>query len=154
MLYSTNLTLLHALGYKWYDEARNCTSGGSLLPSLTRNGTAVTEPVNTSRVQPFSRSTWSPLLLIFFLVIYLLHYCFPFIWFPLGLHQTTPKTTSQALLQYKNVFNDHAKRNFCYWLIEKKSTTCKCLFCFVTFEEQGRPSNCIICPLPFMFVWW
>ncbi|KAM4581843.1 uncharacterized protein V3H82_005954 [Fundulus diaphanus] len=39
----------------------------------------------------------------------------------------TPKSMilPQNMPQYRNVFNDRARRNFCYWLVEKKSPTCE-----------------------------
>ncbi|KAM7006067.1 uncharacterized protein LKV04_002691 [Tautogolabrus adspersus] len=42
-----------------------------------------------------------------------------------GMHQNAPSTSPRNMPQYKNVYNDHARRNFCYWLIEKKGSTCK-----------------------------
>ena len=53
---------------------------------------------------------------------------FPCVWltcFSLGVHQHTPKSSSQNMRQYRNVFNDRARRDFCYWLVEKKGPTCK-----------------------------
>lgn len=50
--YVSNLTLLHALLYKSYEGI--CTSSSSLLPPLTRDDTAVNEPV-PSMVQRYSR---------------------------------------------------------------------------------------------------
>lgn len=53
--YVSNLTLLHALLYKSHEGALNCTSSSSsLLPPLTRDDTAVNEPV-PSMVQRYSR---------------------------------------------------------------------------------------------------
>ncbi|KAM8757928.1 uncharacterized protein AB9X84_010562 [Acanthopagrus schlegelii] len=42
-----------------------------------------------------------------------------------SVHQHTPKSSSQNMRQYRNVFNDRARRDFCYWLVEKKGPTCK-----------------------------
>ncbi|KAM7402027.1 hypothetical protein PAMP_017301 [Pampus punctatissimus] len=44
-----------------------------------------------------------------------------------NLHYNSPKTSSlpHNMPQYRNMFNDRAKRGFCYWLVEKKASTCK-----------------------------
>ncbi|XP_076599144.1 uncharacterized protein LOC143328095 [Chaetodon auriga] len=42
-----------------------------------------------------------------------------------SVHQKTPKTSPQNMLRYRNVFNDRARRDFCYWLVEKKGSSCK-----------------------------
>ncbi|TKS71599.1 hypothetical protein D9C73_004949 [Collichthys lucidus] len=39
--------------------------------------------------------------------------------------QNTQKISPQNMLQYRNVFNDRARMNFCYWLVERKGTKCK-----------------------------
>ncbi|KAL7407369.1 hypothetical protein ABVT39_007435 [Epinephelus coioides] len=42
-----------------------------------------------------------------------------------GVHQNTPKTSPQNMPQFRNEFNDRARRGFCYWVIEKKAPACK-----------------------------
>ncbi|XP_078028503.1 uncharacterized protein LOC144464660 isoform X1 [Epinephelus lanceolatus] len=42
-----------------------------------------------------------------------------------SVHQNTPKTSPQNMPQFRNEFNDRARRGFCYWVIEKKAPACK-----------------------------
>ncbi|XP_056258918.1 uncharacterized protein LOC130186152 [Seriola aureovittata] len=42
-----------------------------------------------------------------------------------SIHHDAPKTSPQNMPQYRNVFNDRARRGFCYWVMEKKGSTCK-----------------------------
>ncbi|XP_068170854.1 putative deoxyribonuclease TATDN2 [Antennarius striatus] len=42
-----------------------------------------------------------------------------------SLHKSTAKPLCQNMLQYRTVFNDHARRGFCYWLVDKKGSTYK-----------------------------
>ncbi|KAI3370152.1 hypothetical protein L3Q82_024934 [Scortum barcoo] len=80
--------------YESHEDALNCATTSSLLPPLTRDDTAVNDPI-TSVVQRRS------------------------------VHQNTPKTSPQNMPQYRNAFNDRARRDFCYWLIEKKGSKCE-----------------------------
>ncbi|XP_035858063.1 uncharacterized protein LOC118495263 isoform X2 [Sander lucioperca] len=42
-----------------------------------------------------------------------------------GVNQNTPNTSPQNKPQFRNEFNDRARRGFCYWVIEKKGSPCK-----------------------------
>ncbi|CAJ1051052.1 uncharacterized protein LOC118495263 isoform X2 [Xyrichtys novacula] len=42
-----------------------------------------------------------------------------------GMHQSKPSTSPQNMPQYRNVYNDRARRDFCYWFIDKRGLACK-----------------------------
>lgn len=111
-----------ALVYESHEGALNRAATSSLFPPLTQDESAVNAP---SAVQGCSTSHSSRRCLnISVLVI-----CFPAVsllcFVSLGVHQNTPKTSPQNMPRYRNVFNDRARRDFCYWLIEEKGSTCK-----------------------------
>lgn len=118
----SNLALLHILVDESHKGALSrSTSSSSPLPPLTRDETAVNDPV-PSMVQGYSRSHINR---SFLNVFYYLFPCRICICFSLGRHPNTPKTSPQNMPQYSNVFHDRARRGFCYWLIEKQASTCK-----------------------------
>lgn len=43
----------------------------------------------------------------------------------IGISGHRPKVQPQNMPQYRNVFNEHARRGFCYWSVEKKDSACK-----------------------------
>lgn len=45
-----------------------------------------------------------------------------------GLTQNPSKILPQNMPEHRNMFNDRARRNFCYWLAEKKPLQCRCRF--------------------------
>ncbi|KAM6947110.1 uncharacterized protein PEZ65_000794 isoform 2-T2 [Lycodopsis pacificus] len=42
-----------------------------------------------------------------------------------SVHKNTPKNSPQNMAQFRNEFNDRARRGFRYWLIENKGSACK-----------------------------
>ncbi|KAK2862203.1 hypothetical protein Q5P01_001736 [Channa striata] len=56
-----------------------------------------------------------------------------------SIHLNKPKISPQNMPQYRNKFNDRAKQGFRYWLIEKKTPTCK-RYCFGAYKTPlGLP---------------
>ncbi|GAA6215762.1 uncharacterized protein LOC118495263 isoform X2 [Lates japonicus] len=42
-----------------------------------------------------------------------------------SIRHNTPRTSPHNLPQYRNEFNDRARRGFCYWIMEKRGSACK-----------------------------
>lgn len=118
--------ILFVLEYESHHAALNYTSTSiSLLPPITKDDTGI---CTDGTVQAYSRSYINTS----YLNIYKFKVCNCFnavslFCFSLGIHGNRPKILPQNMPQYRNVFNDHARRDFCYWLSEKKAPKCKFL---------------------------
>lgn len=119
----TNFTLLNALVYESHEGTLNCTTAtgsSSLLPPLPEtavNGLSAVSANSTSHINMGCSYV--------FICLASLSDPQMYGYFFLGMLENTPKISPQNMLQYRNVFNDRARMNFCYWLVERKGTKCK-----------------------------